>query len=186
MAASHAPFNVTASYPDMASARRGVEVLEEHGIEADDISLGGQPAREAATTGDTAQRDRSFLRQVRNTVLTGVLSGLVVGAVLGFIVGVATFGAPGSEGSNIGGLGALTFGLAAAGAGVGLTAAAMSRMKQSQAWEATLEEPTAQGEVVVGAHTENRAAFERAAKALEGTTPSQISRFDHQGNPLPA
>jgi len=170
----------------MASARRGVEVLEELGIDADDISLGGKPAREAVTTGDTVQRDRSFLRHARNTVLTGVLIGLVVGAVLGLVAGIATFGAPGSEGANMGGVGALTFGLAAAGAGVGLVAAAMSRMKQSQAWEATLEEPVSQGDVTVGAHTEDQGAFERAAKALEGTGPSELSRFDQQGNPLPA
>jgi hypothetical protein len=172
----HRAYNVTAEYPDMQRARAGVEVLEERGIEATAISLTGGAARQAAANADTAQRDRAWLSFTGQAAKRGVLIGLVAGAILGAIVGIVTTG-------ETAGTLAATLGLAAAGAGLGAFAGVLSRQKVSGAFEDTFDDSG--GAVVVGVHTDDQAAYEKAAEALAGTGPEHIRRFDARGDALP-
>lgn len=170
-------FRVSAVYPTMEQARRGVEVLEESGVEGNDIELRGEAAREAKNTGDTEQRDRSFIRQAGNTAARGILTGGLVGAVLGLIVGFIGFS------DRMGALGALAIGGLVAGAGLGLLVFSLAAQPQTQAWETTLED--VDGPVVVGVRTTNADELETARKALAGTQPQRLERFDEAGNRMP-
>jgi hypothetical protein len=170
-------YNVTAVYGDMDRARRGVEVLEEHGVDADDIFLGGRAGREAATTQDTEQRDKTTVDRSQKTALRGFIAGGITGAVLGLILGLIFLS------DRPAGILALTIGSIFPAGGVGLFVFSLANQKQSQAWEATLEEDT-EGAVVVGVHTENPETFATAAEALAGTNPEKLNRFDVDGNPL--
>jgi hypothetical protein len=170
-------YNVTAVYPDMDRARLGVEALEERGVESDDIFLEGAAAEEAASTGDTAQRDEALVAHGSQSVVRGVLVGGTVGALVGLVAGLLAFSANGSAllSSVIGG--------AIFGALLGIPFAFYTREKQSQAWEATLDDTP--GTVVVGVHTDDPTAFETASAALSGTQPDRLQRFDSEGNRLP-
>lgn len=176
-------YNVTAAYHDMAGARKGVEALERHGVEVDDISLLGRAAEEAVAPETRGERDDKFMDQTRNVGVGGGLAGAGAGGTLGFLAGIAAFGIPGVGPVVGGGILAMVAGGAVAGAGVGITAAAMTRMKQSEAWEATYASVEA-GEVVVAMHTANEAEFERAYKVLEGSGTDELHAFDAEGTPL--
>jgi hypothetical protein len=176
-----AEHNVTACYPDMEAAREGVEALERSGVTGSRISLLGPQAEEAAEVRDTRQRDEATLQEGMKSTLGGAAVGTGTGAALGFLAGAVAFGIPGVGPAAGAGIWATTIGGAAAGGGVGFTAGAMARMKQSQAWELTLQDVSA-GRVVVGAHTDDPEELDRAVEALEGTNPSHIRRFDAEGN----
>lgn len=179
-----AAYNVTAVYPDMAAARYAIGTLEDHGVEADDIALLGRAAEDAAASQETTGRDEQFLQRTSHTAVGGIAAGSGVGATLGFLAGIASFGIPGVGPVVGGGILALVAGGSVAGAGVGLTAASLGRMKQSQAWEATLEDVRS-GRVVVGVHTAHESAYRRASAALEDTGAERLHHFDGEGNPLP-
>ncbi len=170
-------YNVTATYPDMQRARRGVEVLEEAGVEGNDIFLQGSAAREAATTGDTEQRDKSFMNRSARTVRQGVLYGALAALVASIVIGVIVFR------DNTPAIVALAAGGTFVGAGVGLLVSALAQQKQSSAWEVTLDDVA--GPVAVGVHTHDLTAFEKATTALAGTEPQRLQRFDGEGNALP-
>lgn len=170
-------FRVSAVYPTMQQAKRGVEALEESGVEGSDIELRGQAARAATTTGDTEQRDTAFLRQAGRNAARGIVSGGLVGAVFGLVIGVIGFS------DRMGALAALVIGGLVAGAGLGLLVFSLATQKQSQAWEATLED--VDGPVVVGVRTTDADELETAAKALAGTEPERLERFDAAGNRMP-
>jgi len=68
-------FRVSAVYSTLDQAKRGVEVLEESGVEGNDIELRGEAARDAKSTGDTQQRDRAFLNQDGRTAAQGTVAG---------------------------------------------------------------------------------------------------------------
>jgi len=180
-----APFNVTAVYPDMQAARRGVEALEEQGVDADDISLLGRPAADAEAPYDTAEHDAAVLEMTKKTALGGISAGGGLGALGGFLAGIAVFGIPGAGPVVGGGILALVAGGAVAGAGTGLTVASLAKIKQSQEWEATFTHVT-EGAVIVAAHTDEEASYHKAASALEGSGATELRRFDAEGQPLPA
>jgi hypothetical protein len=168
-------YNVTAVYPDMQSARLGVEALEERGIEAGDIFLSGSAARQASRDADTAQRDRASGSLIGRSATRGVLVGLVLGAVLGVVVGLGLT-------DDVGGVLASGAGFAAMGAGLGFFVGLLSRGKISGPYEETFDD--ASGSVVVGVHTHDESAYEKAGKALSGTHPELLRRFDGDGNDL--
>lgn len=170
-------FRVSARYATMDQAKRGVEVLEESGVEGNDIELRGEAARDAKTTGDTQQRDRAFLNQAGRTAVQGIVAGGLVGGVLGLIIGFVGFS------DRMGAVAAFAIGGLVAGAGLGLTVFFLATQKQSQAWETTLED--VDGPVTVGVRTIDADELETAAKALAGTQPERLERFDEEGNPMP-
>jgi hypothetical protein len=181
--ASFAAYNVTAAYPDMEAAREGVEALERSGVTGSRISLLGRQAEEAAEVRDTAPRDQRTIEEGMKSTIGGAAAGTGVGAALGFVAGAAAFGIPGVGPAVGAGIWAAVLGGAAAGGGVGFTAGAMARMKQSEAWELTLED-VRNGRVIVGAHTDDKEEFDRAVEALEGTSPQTMRQFDADGNPV--
>jgi hypothetical protein len=178
-----APYNVTASFPDMEAARAAVEALENAGVAASSISLLGPGADEAVSPADTAQRDERTVDKGMKATLGGAATGAGVGGALGFLAGAAAFGVPGVGPVLAGGIWAATLGGAAAGGGVGFTAGAMTKMRQSEAWEMTLQD-VGEGLVIVGAHTEDEAEHDRAVDALQGAGPTKLTRFDRDGNRL--
>lgn len=180
---SFASHNVIACYPDMDGARAGVEALERAGVNASNISLLGPAAEEAAEEPDTAERDERLMQKGGRATLGGAGVGAGVGGALGFLAGVAAFGIPGVGPVIGGGILAATIGGAAAGGGVGFTAGAMAQLKQSEAWELTLQD-VREGNVVVGAHSDDPEDLEKAVDVLEGTGPEQLVRFDRDGNRL--
>lgn len=177
-------FTATAVYADMAAARLGVEALEEAGIEADDITLEGSAAREAADTGDTQSRDAAFLQRSARTLTIGVLRGGLIGALLGVVVGLLIF-AVGDSPGGVDGIAAFAIGGFMAGTGIGLAETAYRRMKQSQAFEATLEDDV-EGAVAVAASAADRPTLDKVVAALEATAAQRVTRMDTQGNEVPA
>lgn len=174
---NHRTYNVTATYPDMERARRGVQVLEDHNVEATAIFLAGRAARAASTQEDTAQRDRAWLSYSWKTGRSGILRGLLLGALAGLVIALIAVG------GNPVAIGATMLGCAAAGAGLGFFEALLSGQKVSGAFEETFAD--VEGEVVVGVHTDDRSMFDTAAAALAETDPQQVERFDGSGKALP-
>jgi hypothetical protein len=173
-------YNVTGCYPDMERARDAVETLERAGVAASSISLLGPGAEEAVEQPDTAQRDERMLDKGMKATLGGAAAGSGIGGALGFLAGAAAFGIPGVGPAIGAGVWAATIGGAAAGGGVGFTAGAMTQLKQSEAWELTLQDVQA-GRVVVGVHTDDEDEHDKAAEALRGTDPQSFNRFDADG-----
>lgn len=168
-------YNVTAVYPDMEHARRGAEALEGRGIEAGDIFLAGRAAQQASADADTSQRDRAFSSYAGRSAGSGILIGLAAGLVLGLIVGL-------SIRTDAVVILASMAGFAGAGAGLGLFAGLLSRGKISGPYEETFDD--AGGPVVLGVHTHDQAAYEKAADALADTDPEEVRRFDGNGQEL--
>lgn len=181
--ATFATYNVTAAFPGMESARGAIESLERTGVAGSRISLLGKQAEEAAEVRDTAQRDEATIEEGMRATIGGAAAGTGIGAAAGFVAGAAVFGIPGIGPAVGAGIWALTLGGAAAGGGVGFTAGAMANMKQSQAWELTLQE-VSDGLVVVGVHTHDRDEFSSAVEALRGAEPTRMHQFDNAGNEL--
>lgn len=167
-------FNVTARFRDMAAAQEAIELLEEQGIAGSNISLLGPAAEAAAEAADTSGSDVDTLRKGTRATVGGGLLGTAIGAVLGFLVGLAAFG--GLSAAVI----ALAIGLGVAGGGVGFTAGAMLRMKQSQAWELTLGETDTEP-VIVGVHADEDAVVGQAVGILRETRAEEVRRDDGGG-----
>lgn len=179
--AALATYNVTACFPDMDAARRAVEALEHAGVPGSDISLLGPQAEQATEATDTKEADQRIVDEAMRATIGGAAAGTGIGGAVGFLAGAAAFGIPG-VGPAVGtGIWAATLGGAAAGGGVGFTAGAMAKMKQSEAWELTLQE-VGEGYVVVGAHTDDTSEFNDAVDALRRSDPRKLHRFDAEGN----
>lgn len=172
------PFDVRASYADMDAARRGLEVLENSGIDAADISLSGPAAAEADTARSTVDKDVAVMDKGFKVSVAGAVVGTIVGAVVGIVLGAITFGSLASAGALT-----MAVGFAVAGGGVGLIVNALRTMRQGEAWETTLEEHGS-GTHVVSAHVQSEDAVRTARDALAGTSPTEISCVDRDGKPL--
>lgn len=173
--------NVTACFPDMDAARRAVEALEHAGVAASAISLLGPQAERAAQVTDTAGADERIMDESLRATVGGAAAGTGVGGAVGFLAGAAAFGIPGVGPAVGAGIWASTLAGAAAGGGVGFTAGAMAKLKQSRAWELTLQQ-VGDGHVVVGVHTDDPQEFADAVDALRGRAPRSLHRFDADGN----
>src|SRR6266540_5338818 len=86
---------VTASFPDMKTARGAIRALEQAGIEGGDISLQGREARVAETYPDTQRRDSRVAWSLTKWSAVGGAAGLVAGLVLGAVIGFLLFGTDG-------------------------------------------------------------------------------------------
>lgn len=179
--AAFATYNVTASFPDHETAREAIEALELTGVSPSDISLLGPSGEAAADVRDTSSVDEAVISEGLRSTIGGAAAGSGTGGVLGFVVGAAVFGVPGFGPVVAAGIWATTLGGVAAGGGIGFTVGALAEMKQSQAWELTLQD-VGEGNFVVGAHTDDWREFGRARRALESCDAARTRDFDREGN----
>jgi outer membrane lipoprotein SlyB len=169
-------FNVVATYPDMAAARRAFDALEAAGVDGDDMSLLGRHADEVAAETETRERDAHLVGDVSDKTLKGGAIGSVAGAV----AGAAAFVIPGI-GPGIGvGIWAATLGGAIAGGAIGGVAGGVGAMDQSEDWELTYDD-VAEGKVLVATHADAKAEAEKHESVLKAHDPEKIERFDESG-----
>ena|SRR5581483_8261247 len=169
-------FNVVATYPDMAAARKAFNALEAAGVDGDDMSLLGRHADEAAAETETRERDAHLVGDVSDKAVKGGAIGSVAGAIAG---GVA-FMIPGI-GPGIGvGIWAATLGGAIAGGAVGGVAGGVGAMDQSEDWELTYDDVAA-GKVLVATHADTDADAEKHERVLRHHEPVKLERFDEKG-----
>src|SRR5438270_12919810 len=126
-------YNVVATFPDMAAARKAFDALEAAGVDGDDMSLLGRTADAAAAATATRDRDAHLVGDVSEKAVKGG----AIGSVAGAIAGTVAFAIPGI-GPGIGvGIWAATLGGAVAGGAVGGVAGGVSAMDQAEDWRLT-------------------------------------------------
>ena len=136
--------DVTATYSDMASARKAIQSLERHGVDGHDITLLGD-ADTAALRRDNIERDERLITYVARSAAMGAVFGAMVGGLLGTITGVLIF--PWLSGAMWGTAG----GGAILGAALGVLLGGIVRLPQSNAGLATIDTPH-KGPVTLGIH----------------------------------
>lgn len=170
------PYNVVATYADMAAARKAFHALEKAGVDGDDISLLGPHADEAAAELETRERDAHLVGDVGEKAVKGGAIGSVAGAIAGSVA----FMIPG-VGPGIGvGIWAATLGGAIAGGAVGGVAGGVSAIDQSEDWELTYDDVAA-GKVLVATHAGDEAEADKQESVLRGHRPEKLQRFDEHG-----
>jgi outer membrane lipoprotein SlyB len=175
-----APHNVIASYPDMKHARRAIEALQFAGVDANQISLLGQTAEQAASWAekDTTQADTPLVMQILLRAVPWALVGAITGVALGGILAAIGFeyGPVGASAT----VQIASWGLF--GTIVGALVGAYSAITVSEAWELTFE-PVDDGRVLVGVHSDDEKDVESAARILREKEALSVARFDEHGNP---
>ncbi len=176
-------YNIVASYPDMAGARKAIDALQFGGVDANNISLLGERAQQASDkaageTNTTAREQPIVMRVLRRAIFWGIAAA-IVGGVLGLIlasIGLA-FPAVGDSVAVQAGSWAL-FGLVG-----GTLVGAYSALTVSEALELTFE-PVDDGNVLVGVHSEDAKGIDKATEILRSKEALSVSRFDGDGHPL--
>jgi outer membrane lipoprotein SlyB len=170
------PYNVVATFSDMATARKAFDALEKAGVDGDDMSLLGRHADEVAAETETRERDAHLVGDVGEHVVKGG----AIGSVAGAIAGTVAFVIPG-VGPAVGvGIWAATLGGAVAGGAVGGMAGGVSAMDQSEDWELTYDE-VASGKVLVATHADNSGDADKQESVLRSHDPEKVERFDEKG-----
>lgn len=177
-----AKHNVVAAFPNMEMAQEAIGALEWSGIEANEISLLGSAAVEAAEqsahTSDTSERDTEVATRVGGRAAFGAVSGGIAGGVIGLAVGLVVF--------LILDLGP-AFGVAVAGV-LGAVAGFImggifggeSGLAISRAAKLSMEDVGDQ-RVLVGVHSENPDNVQKGAEVLREKKPLDINVFDGSG-----
>jgi hypothetical protein len=175
-----ARYNVVAEYRDLESARRALERLQLHGVEAANISISGGAAREAAD--DTSQRnmrtrDLRLGERVLARSLAGASAGGTIGAILAAIgVGIALAAADYGAGIWI----PIAFGagilIGITGGGMGAAAVSLPLTPDYDLTYAT--EHDRHGEVFVSVHSERQEDIERAQSLLQEKQALRLRRFN--------
>src|SRR4051812_49973695 len=106
-------YNVVATFPDMAAARKAFDALEAAGVDGDDMSLLGRTADAAAAATDTRERDAHLVGDMSEKAVKGG----AIGSVAGAIAGTVAFVLPGVRPGVGVGIWAATLGGAVAGGG---------------------------------------------------------------------
>jgi len=172
-----AQHNVVATFPDMKSARAGVDALARAGIEAEDISLLGSAVEEARNDADTRLRDMEATGEIAKRAGTGI----VAGGALGALAGVAAFAIPG-VGPVVGtGILAAVAGGSVAGASVGGMVGGVAGVSLEEDWDLTFHDSIRAGRVLVAVHTAEKDDVEKAAEVLAGEHPDQLDWLDADG-----
>jgi hypothetical protein len=175
-----AEHNVTAAFPDMDAARRGLGTVEAAGVDSSKVSLIGPRAEQAAEETDTRRRDLESTREVGKKAVIGAAAGTAGGGAVGFLAGLAAFAIPG-VGPVIGtAIWGATIAGGVAGGAVGGMVGGYSATGVNDAWELTYQE-VRRGRVVVGVHSDDPAEVDRAEEALRGLEPLAVNRFDREG-----
>jgi outer membrane lipoprotein SlyB len=169
-------YNVVATFPDMAAARKAFDGLEAAGIDGDDMSLLGRTADAAAAATDTRERDAHLVGEVSQKAV----KGSAIGSVAGAIAGTVAFVIPG-VGPGIGaGIWAATLGGAVAGGAVGGVAGGVSALDQGEDWELTFDD-VAEGKVLVATHAADENEANIQERVLREHNPSKVERFNESG-----
>jgi hypothetical protein len=174
-------YNVVAEFADLTSARTAIDSLSRATIEADNISLLGPAADEAAGQTSTAAADTKIARYLGTRVGTGAVAGTLAGAVTGLLLGGAASGLFGVDVSPGVLLAVMLFGAVGFGA-IGGFLAGMSSLQMAEPWELTFHD--ARGRAVVGVHSENPEDIDLAEKVLEQQNPLAMYRVRPDGTPV--
>lgn len=177
-AETFAAYDVIATLPDMASARRAVEKLQLAGIDAAQISLFGPAADEAAADRIVGVADRGLATVLWRRTWGGAVIGAVLGALIGAVGAAVVLHDVWSEALGV--FWAAVVGTAVLGLGTGAATGATSSAQMSRAWELTFH-AVAPGRVGVAVHSERRREVDRAEALLARLGPSQIERFQTGG-----
>src|SRR3954451_19326497 len=162
-------YNVVATFPDMAAARKAFDALEAAGVDGDDMSLLGRTADAAGAGTDTRERDAHLVGDVSEKAVKGG----AIGSVAGAIAGTVAFVIPG-VGPGIGvGIWAATLGGAVAGGAVGGVAGGVSAVDYSEDWELTYDD-VAQGNVLVATHADESAEADTQESILRDHKPLKV------------
>jgi hypothetical protein len=173
-------YNVVATFADMGAARKSMEELGQAGIDANNISLLGRRAEEAAVTRDTRERDFQATDDIAKRTASGAAAGSAVG---GAIAGAAAFLIPG-VGPVVGvGIWAAVGGGALAGGTVGGMVGGISGLPLNEDWELTYEDTVKEGRVLVAVHSNEQDEVTRAAEVFDKEGAEKVQRLDSQGRP---
>jgi hypothetical protein len=177
-----AKHNVVAAFPNMEMAQEAIGALEWAGIEANEISLLGKAAVEAAEksahSSETSERDAEVATRVGGRAAFGAVTGGIAGGAIGLAVGVVLFVL-----ADVG----PTFGVAVAGV-IGTVAGFIiggifggeSGLTISRASKLSMEDIGDQ-RVLVGVHSDNPEDVQKGAEVLRGKRPLDLNVFDESG-----
>ncbi len=176
-----ARYNVVATFPDMEHARKALLALEQHGVEADNISLLGRAAEQVESDLNPRERDTGVAKEIAKGAGLGTAIGTGAGGVVGFIGGLLAWGIPGI-GPVVGtAIWAATVGGAGVGAAIGGLVGGTAVIGQSEAWEKSFEESVRTGRVLVGVHADSREDIDKATGVLRDAHPLRVDHVDPQG-----
>lgn len=170
----YAPYNVVAVFRDLDTARQAVQDLASEGIERERISLQSRRLTGEEPTDDSVpvveptsrRRDREVLGRVFKRAMVTMTVATVLIGVVAFAVGWAIFG-----------LWTLGMWICVA---VGVFMGSVLGAVQGGAFGA-MEEGRKEEGVLVGAHFDDAADMERAAKIMRAKGPLRVDFYDAEG-----
>ncbi|HLI55854.1 MAG TPA: hypothetical protein VKY26_02355 [Actinomycetota bacterium] len=193
-------YNLTATFPDVATAKQAAGALRLRGLAGEAIALGDAadvPAVDEARMRDELEGSAGIAtRSMLSGAFAGGVIGLVIGAVVGFLVGLAIFGSGVGEPATVVGL---AVGLSVAGAVIGGFAkprvdpaatdvpasrggAASERVaKRDVTSLSTVVPPPSPQGVVLQVHVTDPELFAEAEDVLVHAGPLRVDRFTESG-----
>jgi hypothetical protein len=174
-------YNVVAEFPDLKSARAAINALSRGTIEADNISMLGPAAEQAAGEATTVGADTRIAQYLGTRVGTGTVAGALAGAVAGLLIGGIASGASGVGVSAGVLLAVMLFGAVGFGA-IGGFLAGVGSLQMAEPWELTFHD--ARGRALVGVHSENPEDVDLASGILEQQNPLEMYRVRPNGTPV--
>ena len=174
-------YNVAAEFPDLKSARAAIDALSRGTIEADNISLLGPAADEAAGQTHAGATDAQIARYLSTRAGTGAVAGALAGAVAGLLIGGIASGLLGANVSAGMFLAVMLFAAVGFGA-IGGFLAGMSSLQTAESWGLTFHD--ARGRALVGVHSENPEDIDIAASILEQQDSLEMYRVRPNGTPV--
>ncbi|HLC28149.1 MAG TPA: hypothetical protein VJL07_01730 [Dehalococcoidia bacterium] len=173
-------YNVVAEFPDLESAQAAIDALSRT-IEADNITLTGPAADEAAGQTDTRAADTPLARYLNSRAGSGTVAGGLGGAIAGLLLGGFAAGFLGADVSAGMLLAVMLFGVIGFGA-LGGFVAGMSSLQTAEPWAPTFYD--ARGQALVGVHSENPEDIDLATNILEQQNPLRLYRVRPDGTPV--
>lgn len=188
-------YNLLATFPDVASARRAAGALRLRGIGDESFTVAdvdAVPAVDEARMRDELEGMAAGPGLVATHSMTtgairGAVAGLVVGAVIGAIVGIAVFGH--GSGSHLVGELATVIGFAVGLSVAGAVAGGFSRPRYhpdpgdvAEPFDGAPDYAERDREVVLGVHVDDPTVFALSEEVLEGAAPLQLDRISRHGD----
>lgn len=176
-----AAYNIVAEFADLKSARKAMNALSRGRIGADRISMMGPAAEEAAGRTETATADTALAKYLSSRSGSGAMAGALGGAVAGLLIGgfaAAIFGADVSAAML---LAVMLFAAIGFGA-IGGFVAGLSSLQAAEPWELTFY--NAEGQAMVGVHSEKPEDIDLATDILERQDPLEMYRVRPDGTPV--
>jgi len=176
-----AAYNIVAEFADLKTARKAINALGRATIEADNISMIGPAADEAAGQTETGVADTRLAQYLSTRVGSAATAGMLIGAVAGLVIGGFAAGVLGADVSAGMLLAVMLFGAVGFGA-VGGFVGGMASLQVAEPWELTFHD--ARGQAIVGVHSENPEDIDVATKVLEQQDPLEMYRVRPDGTPV--